>query len=116
MPVCSLPEVHKDDVVNLRLALVDPDNEVIDVSAAAGVTLMEITVKKPSGDTFTKTAVYVNPPDGTADGTDGLIQITTEIGELDEVGPGYSYQGYVEFGASSPVHSSIEKFEVHDNL
>ena len=115
MPSCNPESVHEGDVVRLRLRMLDADDEVVDVSVAAGVTSMSIKATGPDGTTFSGAATYVGPPDGEGDGTDGFIELLTSEGQLSPAGPGWRYQGTVEF-ATGPVHSGIETFEVLENL
>lgn len=115
MPSCNPESVHEGDVVRLRLLMKDPDGEIVDVSAVAGVVDMSIKVTGPDGSSFSGTATYVGPPDGEGDGTDGFIELLTTEGQLSPAGPGWRYQGTVEF-STGPVRSGIEHFEVLPNL
>lgn len=73
-----------------------------------GATLKEITVVRPDGTSFTRTAIF------TTDGTEGKIHILTEAGDLTMSGT-YYIQAYLELPAWQG-HSDIGEFEVFDNL
>lgn len=97
-------EIHVDDVGTTFICTIEEDGVVIDLSAA---TEKKIYMKSPS-ETKTFDAEF------TTDGTDGKIQYVAVSGDLDEAG---EWQIQASANLSGAVfHSSIEKFEVYNNL
>lgn len=71
-------------------------------------TLKEITVKRPDDTTFTRSAIF------TTDGSDGLIYIATQVGDITLEGT-YYIQAYLEL-PTWQGNSDIGEFEAQDNL
>lgn len=98
--------IHQNDIgTTLLVTICDCSNNAIDISSA---DTKQIILKKPSGSTLTKTAVF------TTDGSDGKIQYVIESGDVDEVGT-WKIQGKVVIG-SYEWHSNFESFKVYRNL
>jgi len=103
MPVVE--EIHVGDIGTIfRVTLMD-GSSVLDVS---GATTLEIIFKKPNNSNLTKTAIL------TGDGTDGIVQYTTVIGDLDSAGK-WAMQANVVLSAGS-WKSNVSTFRVHENL
>jgi hypothetical protein len=110
---CS-PKLHAGDIgVLLGVTVMQYDEDLqrcvaVDIS---GATALSITVRRPAGSTYTKTAVL------TGDGTDGQMHFLTAAGDLDEVGPGWYRQGKVVFSAGvDEKRTEAVHFEVYPIL
>lgn len=98
-------EIRLEDIGTIfEITLMD-DTEVVDIS---GATLMQIRFAKPDGTIMLKTAVH------TTNGSDGKLQYTTILNDLDQVGI-WQKQAYIEL-PTGKWNSDIDKFKVHDNL
>jgi hypothetical protein len=71
-------------------------------------TTKEITVKRPDGTSFTRSALF------TTDGSDGLIYFLTIAGDISLAGT-YYIQAYLELPGWQG-NSDIQEFEAQDNL
>ncbi len=91
--------------VPLIVPLIGADNLPLNVSAAIQ---LQLTFKKPQGQTITKTASLVT------NGTDGQVQYITETGFLDQPGT-WLIQARI-ITASNDWPSQIGQFTVTDNL
>lgn len=94
-----------DEGTEFRIEVLDHNGNVLDISNQSSLS---VTFKKPSGTTVEKTASLVN------DGTDGLIQYTTEEDDLDEVGT-WKIQAKVG-SVNGSWHTTLKSFKVHRNL
>lgn len=99
-------QIHVGDKNVDFVVTIMEDCTAIDVSTA---TTLTIYLKKPSGETLTKTATFVT------DGTDGLIHYQSVDGDLDESGV-WKIQAQVDMGSGSSYHSIIKTFKVACNL
>lgn len=88
------------------IVTITEDCEAIDIS---GATNKVIYFTKPSGETLTKTALFVT------DGTDGQLHYVAVDDDLDEAGM-WRIQAYVEMGSGSSYYSLIKTFKVYCNL
>ena len=100
----SANEIHKNDLATIQRTLYDGDS-VVDISSA---TVKQIKLRAPSGTVLTKDASF------TTDGTDGKLEYTCIVSDLDEVGTWQS-QVYLEMSGWTG-HSDIQRFQVYDNL
>lgn len=99
-------EIHKGDIGTIFEVTLKDDVAIVDVSSA---TTKEIFFRKPDGTTvLTKAAEFKT------DGTDGIIQYTTILDDLDSVG-GWKIQGHVIL-STGEWKSDIASFKVYDNL
>ncbi len=106
-------EVHLGDIGTIFRATINDCTETngvatqtaIDISSA---TTLELIFKSPKGVVKTFTAGF------TTDGSDGQIQYTTILGDLDEVG-NWKIQAYIVLPTGS-WRSDIGQFRVHENL
>jgi hypothetical protein len=85
--------------------LQDCNGAVLNLQTA---TLKEVTVKRPDDSTFTRSAVF------TSDGSDGLIYIATQSGDITLAGT-YYIQAYLEL-PTWQGNSDIGEFDAQDNL
>lgn len=98
-------EIHAGDIGTIfRITIKDGDS-IVDVSSVDSKT---IYLQKPDSSTLTKAASYYT------DGTDGIIQYTTESGDLDQVGT-WQIQARIDFG-TDVFNTNIDKFKVLRNL
>jgi hypothetical protein len=98
-------EIHVDDVgTNFRVTIKDENDAAVDVSTAT-VTFI---FKKPDNSLITRSTTFVT------DGTDGLVNYASVIGDLDQHG-NWSLQAFVDYG-STEWYSDITKFKVYSNL
>jgi len=98
--------VQKNNIGTVfRLTFKDCAAAVIDISTA---TTKNIIFKSPSGTSATKAGAFVT------DGTDGMLDYTTEADFLTEAGT-WSVQGHVVIGSQN-FKSDISTFNVVDNL
>lgn len=103
--MACVEEIHLGDIGTIfRLTIVDCDVPV-DISSAS---TMEITFKPPQGASKVKTPVF------NTDGTNGIIDYTTIVDDLDEVGQ-WKMQARVTLPTGT-WRSNIETFKVHSNL
>lgn len=103
------PDDLQEGAIGAEIVLValKQDRSILDIS---GATLLEMTVTRPDGTSFTRTA------DFDTDGTDGGMKISTEAGDLTPAGVGWRAQGHVVLGTTTDVRTSIFHFEVLANL
>lgn len=98
-------EIHAGDIGTIfRITIKDGDS-IVDVS---NVDSKIVYLQKPDSSTLTKAASYYT------DGTDGIIQYTTESGDLDQVGT-WQIQARIDFG-TDVFNTNIDKFKVLRNL
>ncbi|KKN45124.1 hypothetical protein LCGC14_0686260 [marine sediment metagenome] len=70
----------------------DPITQLLSALDLSAATQFDVTIKKPSGGKVTYLSgpgevIFTPPPDGTGDGTDGLIEAATLLAtDLDEAG------------------------------
>ena len=105
-----IEELHLNDVgTSIRITVNDCDangnQSPLDVSTAS---TLEISFKKPCGDSETKTASLVT------DGTDGQIEYITTSGDLDETGP-WKLQVRV-VNVNGDWRSNVGSFTVYENI
>ena len=98
-------QIHQVDAGTLFEVTLSDCGTLLDVS---GATTKQIIFKKPDGTTLTTTASFKT------DGTDGIIQYTTTITDLDQSGI-WSIQAYIVIGTSQ-WHTDIQTFRVYGNL
>ena len=100
------PEIHVGDVgTNFIVTVYNQDSELVNLATATGLT---IRFRKPSGDSFDKTAVlYTN-------GSDGKLVYTIEEDDIDMSGR-WAYQAIVEFTAGT-WHTNVTDFIVYANI
>ncbi len=98
-------EIHVGDIGTVLVVTLKNDNVPVDISAA---TTKQIILQNPSvtGGAFAATF--------TTDGTDGKLQYTTTINDLDESGV-WQIQAYVVL-ATGAWRSEIQEFSVFPNL
>jgi len=100
-----MAEIHTYDIGTVfEVTLLDTD-VVVDIALA---TTKEIIFLKPSGTSVTKTAEFKTT------GSDGIIQYTTILDDLNEVG-GWKIQAKVTLPTGT-WSSDISKFKVYSNI
>ena len=101
----SANEIHKGDVGTIIRITLKDGSTVVDISAT---TTKQLIFGKPCGAaSVTKTASFYT------DGTDGILQYTTESGFLDTIGI-WTVEAYIEFGGGTQKwHSDISEFNVY---
>lgn len=99
--------VHVGDSLTINLTYVDCSSVVFDIS---GATAQTVTIKGPTT-RLTKASSYVT------DGTDGLVTVDFDAGDISETGT-WSVQGAVTLPGSPALvyRSEIKTFEVEMNL
>ncbi len=98
-------EIHVNDIGTVfRVEIKNASGAVVNIS---GATSKNIYFQKPDGTVVTETGSF------TTDGTDGLIQYTTLVTDLDQGGL-WSYQAKVEL-ASGTWSSDVIYFDVFAN-
>ncbi len=102
----AVGEVHKGDIGTIFEVTLEDGGVAVDVSSA--VVTKDIKVKPPIGATKTFPATFKT------DGTDGIIQYTTVVDDIDEEGE-WSIQAFVVITAGT-FNSDIDKFIVYENL
>lgn len=100
-----MTDIYKGDIGTIFRATVTDNATPKDISSA---TLKQLIFLKPDRTKLTKTAAF------TTDGSDGKIQYTTILNDLDQVGR-YVIQGYIETPAGK-WHTDYYRFIVYDNL
>ena len=98
-------EIHVGDVGTVFVLTVYDGDELVDVS---GATTKQVRLMDPGGNTVAKDASF------TTNGTDGKIQHTTVLGDMDETG-WWQIQAYLVL-PTWRGHSDIAKFIVYGNL
>lgn len=98
-------QIHINDIGTELIVTIKDDGAVVDIS---GASTMTIVIKKPDGESLTKTASLYT------DGTDGKMEYITQSGDIDQAGL-YKIQGIVVLD-SGTFHTSISSFQVHCNL
>ena len=102
----TLSRINLGEVgTTFRISLVDDSGEVIDVSTASPI---KIFFKKPHGTKIAKEASFYT------DGSDGIIQYESQIGDIDFAGQWFM-QGYVEIEGDK-FFSEISAFWVDNTL
>ena len=91
--------------VAIIIAVVTPDGDPVDVSAAAS---KKIRLGYPGGVSKDFDAGF------DSDGTDGKISYTTQSGDLDEAGE-YSLQGIIVLGGTTK-YTSVSTLQVRENI
>ena len=97
-------EIHVNDV-GLVLEGTITDSGAVDISSA---TLKQIWLESPSGSSTGYSAAFKT------DGTDGIMQYTTIIGDLNSAGT-WKIQGKVTISGKT-FHSDVTTFTVHESL
>lgn len=98
-------EIHVNDIGTQLIMTVKDDGEIVDIS---GATLLQVILKKPDGQTYTKTGtLYTN-------GTDGKMYYTSIGGDFSAAG-NYKIQGKVTIPGGT-YYTSISDFKVYCNL
>ena len=98
--------VHNaDEGTIFRLTITDTAGTAIDVSTAS---TKFIYFKDPSGNKVQKSAAFYT------DGSDGIIQYTTQAGDIDEEGT-WQVQGYVETSLGK-FFTEKSSFKVYSNI
>lgn len=98
-------EIHMGDVGTIFRVTVYDGSDVVDLSS---VDTKQILLRKPNKAVLTCAASFYT------DGSDGIIQYTTQTSELDKAGL-WSIQAYVAF-SDSAWHTSVDTFKVYNNL
>lgn len=98
-------EIHVDDIGTKILIVVYDGDDVVDLSAATGLT---IQIKKPDGTILTKVAEL------DTDGTDGGMRYYSLSGDFPVPGA-YYIQGIVNI-AGGTFHTDTQMFRVFSNL
>jgi len=99
-------EIHVGDIgTRFEITVKDSDTTVVDLS---NVDDMYILFKKPDNSFQQVTPVFVT------DGTDGVIQYTTQSGDLNQFGT-WQIQAKVIFG-TDVFSTDIQRFKVIRNL
>ena len=101
----SANEIHLNDIGTKFQVTVKDGDDAVDISSASTKSLI---FKKPSGTKMIKTAAF------TSDGSDGKIDYTVILNDLDEVGT-YQLQGNVVI-SDGTFYTDIQTFKVHRNL
>ena len=73
----SVTDITVGDIGTIVRMTIKELGSVVDLSSA---TTKQLVFKKPSGTTVTKTAAFLT------DGTDGIIEYTTQSGDIDVAG------------------------------
>jgi len=100
-------EIHQDDIGTRFLVTVKDDGVVVDISSAS---LRELTFRKPSDETVTRTASIIG--DGSSES--GVMYYDSIAGDLDELG-NYKIQGQVAL-TNGTYYTDIATFLVNCNL
>jgi len=100
-----IEEIHVDDVGTVLEVTLKNDNTPVDISSA---TTKQIILQNPSLTGGAFAAAF------TTDGTDGRLQYTTTVNDLDESGV-WQIQAYV-VTPEGAWHSDIKEFSVFPNL
>lgn len=98
-------EVRINDVGTTFKATFYDGSSIVDISSAS---TKQLIFQKPNGDKLTKDGSFYT------DGTDGILQYTTEEGDIDTDGL-WKLQGYIIIGTNKHK-SDIYKFRVYNNL
>jgi len=100
-----IEEIHEGDIGTVLVATLKNNNAIVNISTA---TTKHIFLQKPSGSVLTKDGTF------TTDGTDGKLQYTTIIGDLNETGV-WQIQLLI-INPSGTWRSNVEEFSVFPNL
>lgn len=100
-----MTDIFIGDIGTIFRATVKDNGVARDISSA---TLRQLIFQKPDETTVTKTATL------TTDGTDGKMQYTTILNDLDQAGR-WVVQGYIETPAGK-WHTDFYRFTVYKNL
>lgn len=102
-------EIHLGDIGTIfRVTIKEIDAGVAATIDISGAITKELIFIKPSRTKVIQTADFTNA------GTDGKMQYTAILGDIDEVG-WWSIQGYVEM-ATGEWRTNIQQFRVFGNL
>lgn len=102
---CSIYEIHLGDIGTVFEVTMKDCDVVVDISLAS---VMQVIFKKPDKTVVPKTAVFKT------DGTDGILQYTTVLDDLDQKGT-----WYIQAKITMPTgtwSSDTSKFKVYANL
>jgi len=100
-----MSDIFLGQIIPFEFTISDQDGTIVDISSAS---VLEVIFRKPDKSTFTRTAAMVT------DGTDGKLQYTTVLADLDAGGP---WRAQAEVTISSvPYPSTISNFTVLDRL
>jgi hypothetical protein len=95
--------LQQNDVGTRITLTLKEDGDIVNISSAS---TKQIKVKKPSGETVTRTGSF------TTDGTDGKLFCTIQASDLDEIGK-YTARMYLVLGTWTG-HSSAYRFDVDE--
>lgn len=98
-------EIHVNDVGTIFRITIKDAATAMDVS---GATTKQIVFRKPDATTETQTAAFYT------DGSDGIIQYTSDTGDLDTAGI-WKIQAYV-ITPSGQWKTDIQTFEIYPNI
>lgn len=98
-------EIHVGDIGTQLIMTVKDDGDIVDIS---GASLLQVIIKKPDGQTYTKTGTLYT------DGTDGKMYYTSLSGDFNAAG-NYKIQGKVTLSGGT-YYTSISDFKVYCNL
>lgn len=101
-------EIHVNDIgTAFRITIYDENHDIVNVS---GVITKDIIFTKPTNATVTKDATLIN------NGISGVIQYTTQSGDLDVAGI-WNIQAHIQSsGSTYSLYTNTESFRVYDNL
>jgi hypothetical protein len=98
-----MAEIHLNDIGTVPRLTVYRENGDLETSLGSA-TKLRIKLQDPGGTSVTKIAVL------STDGSDGKMQYTTVLNDVDDVGS-WKIQGYIEMGGGK-WHTSKRDFEV----
>lgn len=98
-------EIHVGDIGTVFRVTIKDGADIVDVSNVDSKLLF---FQKPDGTLLTKEATLYS------DGLDGIIEYTTQSGDLDQAGT-WQIQAKIEFG-TDVFYTNIEKIKVYRNL
>jgi len=102
-------EIHINDIGTIfEVTIVDCQVPPVFVDVSSATVLKEIHFRRPDNTAFSRDAVFKT------DGTDGIIQYTTILDDLDFEGP-WNIQGKVMLTGGT-WHSELGSFDVIANL
>ena len=98
--------MHKFDVGSVIRVTVKENGAIFN---ASGAIIKTMKLRKPSG------AVAEHPAEFQTDGSNGVVQYTTVLNDLDESGP-WSGQVFLDFAEGAKWHTELFNFTVGSNL
>ena len=101
-------EIHENDIGTKFKLTVKDGSSAVNISSAVSAGTKQVIIKKPSGDKLEKNASF------TTDGTDGVMEYTTEANDLDESGT-YKLQGKVQI-TDGTFFTDVHTFKVYRNI